>query len=251
MPTRSVAFLCRFLLAALLLAPLGAGAAHGPHTWNQRMKKSEALLQSGDYAAAYEITALLHDEIGRSLVDGPATALGGVLALHALAAAGTGRADDAVWYWHLAESLKPSLETTDLSGYGAAGEFFTARCLPSGIEADGCEVPGRDDGEEAGTSGAVRRTDDPEVTPPKKLSAPGPQYSPEARKAGVEGTVVIQAVIARDGTVRKAAILKSDYPCLGYLVSQALRQWRFEPARLDGKPVEVHYNLAVNLTTQK
>lgn len=234
-----------------LLSATGAGAAHGPHTWNQRMRKSEALLQAGDYAAAYEITVHLHDEIGRSLVDGPVTALGGVLALHALAAAGTERADDAVWYWHLAESLKPGLETMDLSGYGVAGDFFTARCLPSGMEADGCGTQGREDSEEAGTSGAVRRTDDPEVTPPKKISAPGPQYSPEARKAGVEGTVVVQAVIARDGTVRKAAILKSDHPCLGYLVSKALRQWRFEPARVDGKPVEVRYNLTVNLTTQK
>ncbi len=63
-----------------------------------------------------------------------------------------------------------------------------------------------------------------------------PEYPKPAREAGVQGTVVVAALVCRDGQVLDTRILKS-VPMLDQAASDAVRQWRFRPALRDGMPV--------------
>lgn len=84
------------------------------------------------------------------------------------------------------------------------------------------------------------------VTAPQKLSSPQPQYTEEARKARIQGVVIVQAVINCHGLVEDVTILKSLDPGLDRNCVDAISRWRFEPATQNGKPVSVYYNLTVN-----
>jgi len=74
--------------------------------------------------------------------------------------------------------------------------------------------------------------DDP-AEPIYTVKAPYPDI---ARQAGVEGTVVVQALVGTDGRVRDTRILRS-IPMLNGAAQDAVRQWRFKPASAGGAPV--------------
>ena len=88
------------------------------------------------------------------------------------------------------------------------------------------------------------------VTRPVKLSAPQPQYTEEARRARVQGVVIVQAIIDCDGFVASTTVLKGLPMGLSEAAVDAIRQWRFQPARQDGRAVMVYYNLTVNFRLQ-
>jgi TonB family protein len=84
------------------------------------------------------------------------------------------------------------------------------------------------------------------VTAPVPLIQPLPPYTEEARKARIEGTVVLQAIIRRDGTVDSFKVLKS----LGHgldisAINTIAAKWRFKPGTLKGEPVDVYANIEV------
>jgi protein TonB len=70
-------------------------------------------------------------------------------------------------------------------------------------------------------------------------------YSDAARRRGVEGEVVLEIVVRRDGSVGSVKILDGLEPELDQRAVQAVRQWRFEPARRLGAPVDVIVEVAV------
>jgi TonB family protein len=86
----------------------------------------------------------------------------------------------------------------------------------------------------------------PDVEPPIAIHKTQPQYPEEARKAGVTGVVVVQATIDEEGRVTDVLPLREVAPLLAEAAAEAIREWRFEPARYEGKPVAVYYNLTVN-----
>ena len=61
-------------------------------------------------------------------------------------------------------------------------------------------------------------------------------YPDIARQAGVEGTVVVQALVGTDGRVRDTRVVRS-IPLLNGAALEAVRQWRFKPASTGGRPV--------------
>ena len=65
-----------------------------------------------------------------------------------------------------------------------------------------------------------------------------PQYPSMARQMRVEGDVLLEAVIGRDGTVRDLKVI-SGPAMLASSAIQAVRQWRYKPYLLNGQPVEV------------
>lgn len=65
-----------------------------------------------------------------------------------------------------------------------------------------------------------------------------PTYPEAARKAGVHGLVVVQALVGRDGRVQDARVVWS-VPGLDAAALEAVRQWEFKPARAKGEPVAV------------
>ena len=74
-----------------------------------------------------------------------------------------------------------------------------------------------------------------------------PQYPPIAVQARIQGTVVLQAVIGKDGTVKDLRLL-SGHPMLSPAAIEAVKLWRYRPYLLNGEPVEVDTQINVNFT---
>lgn len=81
----------------------------------------------------------------------------------------------------------------------------------------------------------------------KLVSQPRPVYPPDAKTAGVQGTVVLDAIIARDGTVEKLTVISGD-PLLVESAVAAVSHWVYATTLLNGNPVEVETQINVNYT---
>ncbi|MFL6200849.1 MAG: TonB family protein [Thermoanaerobaculia bacterium] len=84
-----------------------------------------------------------------------------------------------------------------------------------------------------------------QVSRPRKLFGRPPEYADGVTK---HGTVVVEAVIDREGCIEKLRVCKSVHPKLDLATLDAVRRWVFRPAELDGQPVKVYYTLTVNFT---
>jgi protein TonB len=84
-----------------------------------------------------------------------------------------------------------------------------------------------------------------EVVPPEALFAPRPQYTEPARRVRLEGTVILEAVIDRQGAVTELEVLKPMPLGLTEAALVAAKQWRFRPATLRREPVSVYWRLTV------
>ena len=74
-----------------------------------------------------------------------------------------------------------------------------------------------------------------------------PEYPPEAGRSRIQGTVVLLAVIGRDGSVQDLRV-KSGLPVLAQAAMDAVKQWRYRPYLLNGEPVEVDTQITINFT---
>jgi protein TonB len=83
------------------------------------------------------------------------------------------------------------------------------------------------------------------VSAPRATYAPDPEYSEEARKAKYQGTVVLWLIVGPDGRPRDMRVARSVGMGLDEKALEAVRTWRFEPARKDGQPVAVQINVEV------
>ena len=86
-----------------------------------------------------------------------------------------------------------------------------------------------------------------DIKPPRKVVDVAPVYPPLARAARVEGLVILEAVIAEDGSVRDIRVLRS-VQLLDGAAEEAVRQWRFTPTLLNGQPVPVVMTITVAFT---
>ncbi len=84
-----------------------------------------------------------------------------------------------------------------------------------------------------------------EMTPPVLIHKVDPEYPEIARRLHLQGTVVLEAVIARDGSVGQLQLLSSVHPLLDQAATKAVAQWRYRPASLKGKPVTVYFTVTV------
>jgi protein TonB len=82
---------------------------------------------------------------------------------------------------------------------------------------------------------------------PEALHKVPPDYPDDARRRGVQGTVMTQALVGRDGKVRDVKIVKS-IPGLDEAAAQAVRQWEFKPALAKGAPVAVWVAIPVKFS---
>jgi len=84
------------------------------------------------------------------------------------------------------------------------------------------------------------------VSAPKPLFTPDPEYSEEARKSKYQGVVVLWLVIGPDGRPHEIRVARPLGMGLDEKAIEAVRTWRFDPARKDGQPVAVQMNVEVS-----
>jgi protein TonB len=79
-----------------------------------------------------------------------------------------------------------------------------------------------------------------------RISGENPTYPPEARKKKIQGTVVIDTTVSKDGAIDDLHVVKTPDPSLAESALKAVRTWRYRPYLLNGDPVAVQ--TTVNVT---
>jgi TonB family protein len=102
--------------------------------------------------------------------------------------------------------------------------------------------------EEPRVRGPIRMGGD--VTRPEKVSGPGAEYTRDARRARIQGVVILEVIIDENGNVTNVKVLKPLPMGLDHQAVEAVERWKFRPATLHGRPVAVYYNLTVNFRLQ-
>lgn len=84
-----------------------------------------------------------------------------------------------------------------------------------------------------------------EVKAPVLQSKVEPTYPEAARKARMEGVVILEAIITASGTVEEVKVLKSVNPLLDASAVRAVSNWKYKPATLNGRAVRVYLTVTV------
>jgi len=116
----------------------------------------------------------------------------------------------------------------------------------SGIQDKGapdCSHPGPTFGAGGGISqGPPERN----VTPPRAIFQPNPEYSEQARKKKIHGVVVLSLTVTVDGTVRDIKVVNGLGYGLDEKAVQAVSRWKFNPALKDGEPIDKEITVEVD-----
>ena len=94
----------------------------------------------------------------------------------ALANAGLGKINEALWYWYIAQEISPAIAKSDLSTFGAPGEFL-----------------------KTAPDYRLRRSPSGRVTPARIVKQVMPKFPPGASRFGIGGDLVVQIVIDKNG----------------------------------------------------
>jgi protein TonB len=84
-----------------------------------------------------------------------------------------------------------------------------------------------------------------DVKAPQLMQKIEPTYPEAARKARMEGVVILEAIITANGNVEDVKVLKSVNPLLDASAVRAVSQWRYRPATLNGRAVRVYLTVTV------
>jgi TonB family protein len=136
--------------------------------------------------------------------------------------------------------LEKTTAENDSRGPGAGGGTGTG----SGTGIGQGEGAGVGPGSGGGTGGGVYRPGSG-IEPPRLLREVKPDYTEDARVRRIEGEVVLEIVVRRDGSVGDLRIVKGLGGGLNDRAIQAVRQWRFSAARRQGTAVDVVVEVAV------
>jgi protein TonB len=88
------------------------------------------------------------------------------------------------------------------------------------------------------------------IRAPRKIHDVPPRYPAIAQAGGIEGLVILEAVISEDGSVQNVRVLRGK-PLLDEAATAAVRQWRFTPPLLNGEPVPVVMTVTVSFSLDK
>jgi protein TonB len=212
---------------AVLALLLFAASARAQIDWDAALAESTAALSSGQFMKAYVIDErVLNDMLKRLGTDDPS--LFQTFLVHKAAAlAGLGREDEARWYWSYAQFLDEEIaESPDIVALGRGVEILK-RMAPRTFT----------DMKRVG--GAVKAP-----VPIKRIE---PRYPGKARLLRITGIVILECTIDKSGVVRDGRVLKGlPVPTMAYAALEAVRHWTFQPATVDGEPVNVFFNLTIN-----
>src|SRR5271155_2183591 len=128
--------------------------------------------------------------------------------------------------------------------------------VPGGVPGG---IPGGSAGGVMGGILSAGHVDIPKVAAPQRIrvSSGGstgllinkvhPNYPPLAKQARIQGQVVLQAEISKDGTIQNLQLI-SGHPMLTNAAIEAVKQWRYKPYLLNGEPVAVETTVVVNFS---
>jgi protein TonB len=88
------------------------------------------------------------------------------------------------------------------------------------------------------------------VPGPRKVKNVDPIYPAGAMASGTPASVILEAIIAKDGRVRDERVVRSPGPEFDKAAIAAVRQWKYAPTRLNGEPVELLMTVTVTFTTR-
>lgn len=199
-------------------------------SWKKRMAATESALKASDYEQALRLANTTVSEMAERLGPGEGSTqlFTTAIAHKALAHAGAGERAEAVWYWQLALDLDPQLQELDLTAFGDPASLLVQHR------------------ERQGPSEVVR-PETGEIQPPKVVKKRKPKFPHGAHYFGVSGDLVVEVVVTSDGKIREPRIV-TPLPAatLSFAALEAMKTWRFEPARVGGRPVDMVFNLTVN-----
>ncbi|HUF78537.1 MAG TPA: hypothetical protein VMR44_06475, partial [Thermoanaerobaculia bacterium] len=195
----------------------------------------DGLLRNGAWEEAHGAAGALVAELLGDLKGGPAGAglLAAAYAQRALAEAGAGEREEALWSLGIATCLDAAFATAPLEAFGEAGARLDTwrRAEPD-------------------PRAGAERFDTPGLVPPALLESPTIRFraSAEVLRA-FDPNLAVEVVIDAEGRPRAPAVQGSlDNPSPVAASLEVLRRWRFDPARLDGRAVPLLALLELPLT---
>jgi len=149
---------------------------------------------------------------------------------------------------HLAENHMPNLGVASSpmpaappsNGTGSGGGIGSGSGGGVGIG----HGPGVGAGSGGGIGGGVYKVGGG-ISAPEAISSPDPDYTEEARRAKKQGTCVLSMVVDEQGHPRDLRVVRGLGFGLDAKALEAVRQWRFQPALKDGRPVNVQISVEV------
>ena len=211
-------------IAIFLLGLTFAAASNAADSWRGQLDQSAGVLQTGDYSKSL----IAIDRVIGGMVErlgGDNESFATILTHKALASAGLGNIDDALWYWCIAQQIEPQIANKDLSSFGAPGEFLKRHPITVVDPATG--------------AGA---------TAPKVLKQVIPTFPAGASRFALGGgDLVVQVIVDKNGTPTLPHIIHGlPAPSLSYIALEALKRWKFQAATRNGEPVASVFNLQVH-----
>jgi sugar lactone lactonase YvrE len=168
------------------------------------------------------------------------TSLAQACALWAVTEAAVDRREEARWHWYVAQNLSREFRSVDLSSYGRGGVYLMRNSIKSAQDQhanlDDILDPVRPE-EKYGVA----------FQEPVRTRVVYPRLPDDLRKRDRFSHVVfVQITVNQLGEIAQPMVLDAGfYPGLIYRAFEALREWRYQPARLNGKPVSFRYIVPV------
>jgi TonB family protein len=229
-PGRSMRRFTIFACATAMLLSTAVQAKDASEEFATHLARIEKTIANGDYASAKRKAAKFEREMLDRIIAGPQVPeyLGEIAKLYAIALAGIGEMDHAAWKWNTGVEFSSSLTDDDLADYGEVGEQLFKHLA---IE---LEVL-REDHQHSGV-----------IAPPEVKKTVDPRYPRIQASLDLSCSLMVQVVIETNGTPHHPVIISSGgRPTLVYTSLNALRKWRFEPARTEAGPAAAFYVLTV------
>jgi hypothetical protein len=201
--------------------------------WKQRLRSADALLKEGEWRRGARIADSVLSEMRQRITAGEGTAplLAAGLLYRALGQAGSGDLHSARWDFAIAQIFYPAYSRVALEPYGPAGEALdgwrTNGLTPVAIEL-----------------GATSHA--PDVVPPRRIAGDDISYPVGKVSACVNGPLVVRAIINEQGLPEFPFVAPDVDPILALAALDGMKEWRFEPARQEGRPIRSTYVLTVN-----
>jgi TonB family protein len=194
-------------------------------TWRSAVDQNAASLQRADYNNSLKSAERILSQMVARLGAGSAEdeILATVITQKALANAGLGKIDQALWDWYVAQEISPAIGRSDLSAFGAPGDFLKRHPFASS---------------EGFAGGAT--------SPARVLKQVLPEF-PTGASHLATGYLMVRIVVDRNGQPTLPRIVHPlPAATLSFAALEALKHWQFQPAKRNGEAVATPFDLTVH-----